>query len=92
MKIIEQLNKNKYSNCLFKIILFSAIVHLFFIAIKVITSGNVGLLNYFKIIGLDLFFPKISDSRLSLVLGLIFMGLLYLLFILRQSGSKNIDK
>ena len=55
-----------------------------FIGIKVVLSGSIEFLNYFKIIGLDLFFPKLTNDLYSFILGAIFATSIYIIFLMRE--------
>lgn len=52
--------------------LFSAIIHNGVLICSTLKTGNIKFLNYFRILGLDEFWPKIANGRMSdLISGLV---------------------
>ncbi|MFA6215624.1 MAG: hypothetical protein WC768_03585 [Patescibacteria group bacterium] len=72
--------KNRFLQALVRVVLFSATVHLFLLVVFSVIKKDIVTLNYFKIIGLDLFFPNIASGVGSQILSMITMLVLYSLF------------
>ncbi len=53
---------NKYLNAVLLLMLFSAIVHMAILFFLALTTGNVGILNYFSILQLDRLFGGGFDT------------------------------
>lgn len=77
-----QIAKNRYLDAFLKFLLLSAIIHPSLLLISFSTNLNVSLLNYFDIIGLNLFFPGIIEGYLSQILSVIIMIAIYLIIYL----------
>lgn len=58
---MKSIVKNPYLDALLKLMLLSAIIHIFVLVIYSVLNGNVFYLNFFKIINIDLFFPEIVN-------------------------------
>ncbi len=78
----------KYLQTLKQAILFSAITHIAIIIIIGIKEQNIDTLNYFKILQLDYFFPRLVQFPYSTAISLIiFAGLCVLLFIKKDKRT-----
>lgn len=72
--------------------LFSALAHNCVLIFSTIREGNIKHLNYFKIIGLEAFWPKIADSKISDLVSAGVMVLIISLFLIISLRKKNIVK
>ncbi len=64
--------------------LFSAILHNSILVFLAITKGNIKYLNYFRILGLEEFWPKIAEGKISDLLSLILILIIVVFFLLRE--------
>ena len=62
--------------------LFSAIVHIIILIASVAKNGDIKHLNYFRIIGLEEFWPKITDGRISDLISALIMLAVVTIFLL----------
>lgn len=72
--------------------LFSALVHNFVLIFSTIKESNIKHLNYFRIIGLEVFWPRIADSKVSDLVSLGVMILIIGLFLLISFRRKIITE
>lgn len=72
--------------------LFSALAHNCVLVFSTIKEGNIKYLNYFKIIGLETFWPKIADSKISDLVSMGVMVLIIGLFLLISFRRKIITE
>ena len=68
--------------------LFSALVHNCVLIFSTLKEGNVKYLNYFKIIGLEVFWPKIADGKISDLISVGVMILIVISFLLISLRKK----
>ncbi|MBN3041104.1 MAG: hypothetical protein JW867_08240 [Candidatus Omnitrophica bacterium] len=61
-KTIIRISKNRLLDALFKLMLFSAIVHMFIVFLVALVRRDLSHLNYFKIIGVDIFIPYVEQG------------------------------
>ena len=61
--------------------LFSALIHIGILIISAIKNGNIKYLNYFRIIGLEEFWPKISNTNTSDLISAVIMVIMVLSFL-----------
>ncbi len=66
--------------------LFSAIVHNCILLFLAIRNSNIKYLNYFRILGLEEFWPKIAEGKISDLLSLILILTIVVFFLLREMG------
>lgn len=88
MKHIQ--NKKIYKRALFAMILFFASFHLVLLLVAALVKNDLGLINLFNIIDLDLFFPAIGQGPVSIVLAVLTTAIVYLIIlqlIIRSSNS-----
>ena len=73
-----------------RFILVSAVIHLSIVAVIAVT-GDMSALNYFAIVGLDFFFPAISQGLTSLIISLIVAVVIFLIlfFAFKDSDQKK---
>ena len=68
--------------------LFSALAHNCVLIFSTIKEGNIKYLNYFKIIGLEVFWPRIADGKISDLVSIGVMVLIVTLFLLMSLRKK----
>jgi len=73
--------KNKYLNALLLLMFVSAVIHMAVLFCAAAASGNLYILNYVNILGLDLFYPNLGNSAAGNAFSLIFMGVLYIIIL-----------
>jgi len=89
MKIVKKILKSFLS-----FFLLSALVHIVILIISAIKNGDVKYLNYFRIIGLEEFWPKISNTNLSdLISGIVMIIIVFSFFglSLRKRNNRLVD-
>jgi len=86
MKITKKILKSFLS-----FFLLSALIHNGVLIISAIRNGDIKYLNYFRIIGLEEFWPRISSTNLSDFISLIIMVIIILGF-LTISLRKKIER
>jgi hypothetical protein len=79
---IKKITKNSYLDALFKLMLFSAIIHILIIIFYSISNLNIAKLNFLDMIGVSLLFPFIENYVFFIIIGTGIMVLLYILFFL----------
>lgn len=79
----------KILKSLLNLILFSAILHNSILLFLSITKGDIKYLNYFRILSLDEFWPKIAESRTSDLISLMVVLLLLMVFLLWEIYKKK---
>ena len=72
MKIIK-----KTFRCFLKFVLLTALIHIGVLIFRAIKEGNIKLLNYFSILDLNAFWPKITNGVGSDILSLAIMGTIF---------------
>ncbi|MDD4938053.1 MAG: hypothetical protein PHX34_03500 [Candidatus Shapirobacteria bacterium] len=77
MKIVKKILKS-----FLKFVLFTALLHIGVLIITAIRNGNIKFLNYFQILGLHEFWPKITNGKLSDILSIILMTIIFLSFLI----------
>jgi phosphatidylserine synthase len=78
MKII----RNKFVRSFVRLMVLSAIIHIAVLFVDTIKNKTLKPLNFFSIIGMDNFFPKITNGWISTLISLVLMALLYSLFLI----------
>lgn len=73
--------KNNILKSFLKFVLVTALIHIGVLVFKTIKEGNIKLLNYFSILDLNSFFPKITKGWLSDVISVIIMAAIFLIFL-----------
>ncbi|MBI3034345.1 hypothetical protein HYY72_04240 [Candidatus Woesearchaeota archaeon] len=73
------LSKNRVLDALLKFVVISAAVHLIVLAAYSLKTGQFTWLNYFKMIGIDLFFPNVLESPQATFLSMTTVAALYIL-------------
>lgn len=81
--------KNRFIDALIKFILFSAFLHLLLLLIFLVFTHDFTGVNYFNIIGLNLFFPNIGQGFASQIFSLLTMAVTYglIFFIINKKGG-----
>ena len=69
--------KKHFINALIKFILFSATLHILLLLIFFVFKRDLTLINYFNIIGLNLFFPEVGQGLASQIFSLLTMVVIY---------------
>ncbi len=72
--------------------LFSALVHNCVLIFSTLKEGDIKYLNYFKIIGLEVFWPRIADGKVSDLVSMGVMILIVTLFLLISLRKKMMAK
>lgn len=75
MKIIKKILKS-----FLKFFLLSALIHIVILIILAIKNGDIKYLNYFRIIGLEEFWPRISNTYVSDLISGVIMVMIVLSF------------
>lgn len=83
MKIIKKILKSFLS-----FFLLSALIHIVILVVSAIKNGDIKYLNYFRIIGLEEFWPKISTTNSSDFISLIIMLIIILGFLVISLRKK----
>jgi len=83
MKITKKILKSFLS-----FFLLSALIHIGVLIISTIKNGDIKYLNYFRIIGLEEFWPRISNTNLSDFISLIIMVVIVLGFLIISLRKK----
>jgi len=83
MKIIKKILKS-----FLNFFLLSALVHIGVLIISTIKNGDIKYLNYFRIIGLEEFWPRISNTNLSDFISLSIMVIIVLGFLVISLRKK----
>ncbi|MBI3631540.1 MAG: hypothetical protein HY219_01585 [Candidatus Staskawiczbacteria bacterium] len=73
--------KNKYINALFIMMLFSAIAHMLILFYLAIISADFYIINYFKILDLDSFFPGAFDNLIGGVSSILLLIVIYIIIL-----------
>jgi len=76
---LKRITNNRYIDALLKLMLVSAIIHVFMIITYSIVNQDLEKLNFFDIVGIGLFFDFVNSS-LFIVIGLFLVILIYILF------------
>ena len=72
---------NKYINAVFLFLLFSATVHALILLISAAISGNLHILNYFNILGLNYFIPAFLNGLPGDIVSFILALIIYLVIL-----------
>ncbi|MFA5750030.1 MAG: hypothetical protein WC895_02310 [Candidatus Shapirobacteria bacterium] len=71
-----------------KFVLLTALIHIGVLIISAIKNGNIKYLNYFKILGLNNFWPNITNGRISDIISVLIMSAIVIGFYLIKISSK----
>jgi hypothetical protein len=77
MKIVKKIVKS-----FFKFVLLTALLHIGVLIFTAIKNGNIKFLNYFQILGLNEFWPKIINGKLSDILSISIMTMVFSTFLI----------
>lgn len=80
----------KVGSSFLKFVLMTALIHIVVLVFSTIKNGNIKFLNYFQILGLTEFWPKITDSWISDVISLIIMTMLIVGFLIPTLLKKTV--
>lgn len=81
--------ENKYIDAFLKMLLFSAVFHFSLIIVYSISNFSMSQMNYFNVIGLNLFFPELSESFLYKILSCATLIIVYLFFCVKR-GKRSL--
>lgn len=90
MKIIKKIVKS-----FLKFVLLTALIHIGVLVFTSIKNGSIKFLNYFQILGLSEFWPRITKGWISDVISIIIMVLIigiFLFFSLIKKGKIEIKQ
>jgi hypothetical protein len=73
--------KNRLLDALLKLMLVSAGLHVVVVVFFALIKNNIRVLNYFSIIGLDLFIPDLSTGFVSHIIAILITLVLYLVIL-----------
>lgn len=79
--IFIKISKKIWSSFL-KFVLLTALIHVGVLVFSAIKNGDIKFLNYFQILGLAQFWPKIINGWVSDVLSVVIMFLIIMAFLL----------
>jgi hypothetical protein len=79
-----KISKKRLLNALKNLVLFSAVLHMFILAVYAIATNDIGVLNYFNILDLEFFWPPIIEGRISLLASLAAAVLITVFFYYRS--------
>jgi predicted membrane protein len=88
MKFLKWCTRNSLVIATVKLMLFSAVLHLSVLAFYFLKTNDLVPLNFYSIVGLNLFFPSFVSSSYSSVLSFVTIVALYLFF-LYHSAHEN---
>jgi hypothetical protein len=71
----------KISACFLKFVLLTALLHIGVLIVSAIKNGNIKFLNYFQILGLTEFWPKITHGWVSDVVSVSIMSVILATFL-----------
>jgi len=71
----------KLGKSFLNLFLFSAIIHVIILIVSVVKNGDIKYLNYFRIIGLEEFWPRISNGGISDLLSVATMVSVIIVFL-----------
>ncbi|MEI8067626.1 MAG: hypothetical protein WCG91_01590 [Candidatus Shapirobacteria bacterium] len=74
------------------LIFFTALVHIGVMTVNSIYFKDVKVFNYFRVISLDTYFPRITNGHLSDVISLLILVILFVVFWFFQKSHKKITK
>lgn len=83
------ISKNVWLDSLFKLMLLSAIIHVFLLFIYVFNSYDFNPLIPFNLLGFDLLFPTLKGSIFSTMFSIVFLILIYLIFLINSMYNKK---
>jgi hypothetical protein len=79
--MLRKIIKNKVFSSFCKFVLVTALLHIGVLVFRTIKEGNFKLLNYFSILDLNAFFPRIVKGRLSDVISIALMAAIFSTFL-----------
>jgi len=78
--MVRRIVNNIFVKSFLRFVLLTALVHIGVLVIKTVKEGDIKLLNYFSILDLNSFFPKIINGWWSDVISLVIMLLIFFVF------------
>ena len=79
----------KFVSGFLKFVLLTALVHIGVLIFSAIKIGNIKFLNYFQILGLTEFWPKISTGWKSTLISILIMAGLITIFLINGRKSQT---
>lgn len=86
--IFIKISKNIWRSFL-RFVLMTALIHIGVLVFTAIKRGDVKFLNYFQILGLTEFWPKITRGLVSDILSAVIMVLMVIVFLVIPRARKN---
>lgn len=74
----------------FKFVLLTALIHIGILAYTAIKKGDIKVLNYFNILSLDSFFPRISVGWISDLISILIMSAIFTSFLIYSLLKKEV--
>jgi len=82
------ISENRYLDALLKLILLTAVIHVFVLIAAAVINADAVYLNYFNILDIDLFFPGIEQGMLSHFFSAVAMLIVYIVIYMFFTKSK----
>ena len=79
----------KFVSGFLKFVLLTALIHIGILIFSAIKNGNIEFLNYFQILGLNEFWPKISTGWKSTLISILIMAGLITIFLIRNRKHRT---
>ncbi|MFA6369122.1 MAG: hypothetical protein WCX20_01960 [Candidatus Shapirobacteria bacterium] len=87
MKIIKKIFKS-----FLKFVLLTALIHIGILVFTSIKNGDIKFLNYFQILGLSEFWPKITKGWISDLISVLTMVIIFSIFLISSLNKKLCTK
>ena len=87
MKMIKKISKS-----FLKFVLLTALIHIGILVFTSIKNGNIKFLNYFQILGLTEFWPKITKGWVSDLISGLIMIVIFSIFLIISLGESRRKK
>jgi hypothetical protein len=87
--MFQKIKNNKVLRCFLKFVLVTAILHIGVLVFKTIKEGNIKLLNYFSILDLNSFFPRITRGWWSDLISAVLMISIFVGFLIFNLNRKE---
>jgi len=87
MNIIKKILKS-----FLKFVLLTALIHIGVLVFTSIKSGNIKYLNYFQILGLTEFWPRITDGWVSDLISILIMVIIFFIFLISSLNESHRKK
>lgn len=87
MKIVKKILKS-----FLKFVMLTALVHIGVLIFTSIQNGNIKFLNYFQILGLTEFWPKITKGWISDLISILTMVMIFSIFLISSLNESRRKK